>query len=344
MSASNNPDPDDPFEWILDNYFDTNSKATKEAVEDILYDGDVALNPWLEDRGITAYEVTTEDVKAYFKDLKRAYEPSVQQEYATRVEFIYGKFLSYNVEGIDINPFERVSDNHDILDENHPEQTPIYDKQTIQDVLFRLHPCYFVITLTMLKTTRRIGGTVNLDLCDCHLDHPAANWELDRHVRDYPDHIYYSPKPTEGEDFRGETRDSSSKTVTHTIIPLDDELKDALIWWIMMRRADQKQGPLFTKPTPREEGLRVTDGEYRWRLEQVTDDLGYRFGGHDPGNIKPHYWRHWSTSIMRDRVKKSIVDYFRGDKGNTGDGYDHYTPEKRQVWIDNIPKFLNNRN
>jgi hypothetical protein len=104
MSASNNPDPDDPFEWILDNYFDTNSKATKEAVEDILYDGDVALNPWLEDRGITAYEVTTEDAKAYFKDLKRAYEPSVQQEYATRVEFIYGKFLSYNVEGIDINP------------------------------------------------------------------------------------------------------------------------------------------------------------------------------------------------------------------------------------------------
>lgn len=340
MSARNNPDPDDPFKWILNNYFDTNSERTRDAVEDVLFDGELALQPWLKQKGVSPYEVSPDLAKEYFEALRKNYEPSVQHEYAGRVEFIYQKFLSYGVVGIDSNPFETISDNHNILDENYDENTPVYDKEVVKDVISRLHPCYFTMSLTMLKTTRRIGGTVNLDLCDCNLDHPAADWDLDPHVRDYPDTLYYGPMPEEGEEFRGEVRDSSAKTVTHTLIPIDDELKQTLLWWVMMRRSDDQKGPLFTKPTPREAGLRVTDGEYRWRLKQAAQEAGYRFEGHDPGNIKPHYWRHWTTSTMRDRVKRSIVDYFRGDKGNTGDGYDHYTEEKKQAWLNNIPKFL----
>jgi hypothetical protein len=340
MSTREAPDPDDPFEYLMETYFDTNSKRTRDAVEDILFDGEVALGPWLDERDLTPREVTTEHAKEYLKDVRENYKPSTQQEIGRRVRFVYKKLLSRGVIGIDSNPFETVLDEHDILEENVPEQSIVYEKEVIQEVLAELHPCYFTMTMVMLKSTRRIGGTVNLDMCDIHIDHPAADWELDSHVRNYPDHIYYSPRPEEDKKFRGEIRPNSSKTETHTIIPMDDELKDTFLWWIMMRRDTTDGGPLFTSPTPSEHGSRVTGGEYRWELETVAEDLGYRWDWHDPDNIRPHYWRHWTTSVMRDKVKKSIVDYFRGDVGNTGDGYDHYTPEKREAWISNIPKFL----
>lgn len=340
MSASDRPNPEDPLRFLLNTYYRTKSERTKDAIEDILYDGEVAFSPWLEERGITARELTEEDAKDYLFDVRDNYKPSTQQEFGRQMRFIYSKLLSKGVVGIDTNPFDIVLEEHDILDENVPNQSPIYDKEVIQKILRELHPCYFTMSLTMLKSTRRIGGTVNLDLCDVNLDHPAADWDVCSEVRHYDDHLYYSPRPEEGKEFRGEVRKSSAKTETHTVIPIDEELKQTLIWWIMMRREDKSQGPLFTSPSPSEHGKRVTDGEYRKSLIDVADELGYRWEWHDPGNIRPHYWRHWTTSIMRDRVKKSIVDYFRGDVGNTGDGYDHYTPEKQAAWLNNVPQFL----
>lgn len=340
MSASESPDPDDPLKYVLETYFRTKSKSTKDAIEDVLFEGEVALSPWLEERGISPREVTQEVAKDYLYDVKDNYSPSTQQEYGRRVRFIYSKLLFKGVVGIDTNPFDTVLEQHDILDENIPNESPIYEKQVLQDILSNLHPCYFGITLTMAKTTRRIGGTVNLDLCDVNLDHPAADWDLCSHVRPYDDHIYYGPKPTEGEKFRGEVRKNSAKTNTHTVIPIDEELKQTLVWWVMMRRGKNDEGPLFTSPSPSEHEHRVTDTEYREQLTNVADNLGYRWDSYDPGNIRPHYFRHWTTSIMRDRVKRSIVDYFRGDVGNTGDGYDHYTPEKKKAWLNNIPQFL----
>jgi integrase len=340
MSATGQPDPDDPFQWILDNYYDTKSTRTKEAIEDVLFDGNVALEPWLKEHGLSPREITRNHAKEYFKDIKEEYAASTQNEYARKVTFVYSKLLSRGVKGIETNPFEPVYEQEDIIEEDIPDNTIIYDKSVLQEILSNHHPCYFTMSLTMVKTTRRIGGTVNLDLCDVHLDHPAADWNLDPHIRDYPDHIYYSPKPEQDKEFRGEIRKSSAKTETHTLIPIDDELKEALIWWIMMRRGTREGGPLFTKPSAATPKQRVTDGEYREELNQVAGDLGYRYEGHDPGNIRPHYWRHWSTSVMRDRIPRATVDYFRGDVGNTGDGYNHYTSEKAEQWLNNVPKFL----
>ncbi|RLM49080.1 site-specific integrase [Halorubrum sp. Atlit-28R] len=201
-------------------------------------------------------------------------------------------------------------------------------------------PNAFAASLTMLKTTRRIGGIVNLDLMDVNLDHPATDWEVASPISDKPDHLYFGPHCNGGEIFRGERRTSGTKTKTHTMIPVDDELKRTLIWWLAIRRGPEKEGPLFTTscsvPTKR-----VTADVVRNHVADAAEKEGYYWSeGRDSKSITPHYFRHWTTTTMRDRVNSSLVDYMRGDKKKISDEYDHYSESKKEKWLNNMPNFL----
>lgn len=338
MSTNQDTNPDDPFKYIFETYYDTNAEKGRNNVEDQIWDGELAIVPWLDERGLDPQDVHEEHVKEYYHELKDTYKPNTQWEYARKIRFIYDKFLSRGIVGFEANPFEIVLEDHDILDPVYNKEAKIHPRSAIRECLDEMHPVVFAMSMTMLKTTRRIGGTCNLDLCDLHLDHPAADWDVVRELRDKPDHLYYSPVPEAGEEFRGELRRDSAKSETKTVIPIDDELKDTLIWYLSMRRSSKNSGPLFTQFTTTNEGVRMTRDVYGNQVRRIAKELGYWYEPYDPDNIRPHYWRHWTTSGMKDQVNNSIVDYFRGDSGNTSDGYNHYTEEKARAWLKHIPK------
>lgn len=338
MSTNKTTNPEDPFERVFNTYYGTNAERHQNNVEDIIWHGEMAIVPWLEENGIEETEINETHVKKYFRELVDAYAPNTQWEYARRCRFLYNEFLSRGFEGFDANPFKNVLSDHSILETVYSEDTKIYAREEVQEVLDVLDPIVFGISMTMLKTSRRVGGTVNLDLCDVNIQHPAADWDVVKELRDKPDHLYYSPKPETGKEFRGEVRSDSSKSKSKTVIPMDDELKDTLIWILSLRRSSENSGALFTQTFPKRAGVRVTRDTYGNRIRTAAKEQGYWYEAYDPDNIKGHYWRHWTTSKMKDRVNNSIVDYFRGDTGTTSDGYNHYTKAKASAWLDNIPK------
>jgi integrase len=338
MSSSGSPNPDDPIRWVVENYYAYKSQRSYENAQDAFYHGQAAFVPWLAENNLTPREVTKNDMRSYFEILKREYSPTTQHDYASKVNLAYRKLLNEGVEGIDCNPVDQVKD-EEILDEISSEPKPTYEKEVLSNVLRRMPPGGFTASLTMLKTTRRVGGTVNLDLKDVNLDHPGTEWEVAAPISQKPDHLYFGPHCDGGEIFRGEERSTGTKTKTHTMVPIDNELKEALIWWLSIRRGNNKEGPLFTTscsvPTKR-----LTPDVIRHQVANAAKKEGYYWEGRDSKSIKPHYFRHWTTTTMRDRVHGSLVDYMRGDKKKISDEYDHYSESKKEEWLDNIPDFL----
>lgn len=338
MSSSQNPNPDDPIKWIIEDYYGRKSRNSYENTMSVCYNGNIAFVPWLNERDLTPREVTASVVRDYFDDLKNEYKASTQHDYATRLNLIYRKLLNRGVVGIECNPVDRVLDEN-ILDESTSDPKPIYDKDVLSDLLYNSPPVTFTACLIMAKTTRRIGGVVNLDLVDLNIDHPGTDWEVVPPIADKPDHIYFGPQCNGGETFRGEKRKNGTKTETHTMIPIDGELKRALIWWLSIRRGDEKDGPLLTNSCS-VPYRRSTRNVVTRELRRVSREVEKDWPSVDPDVTTSHYFRHWTTTVMRDRVNDSVVDYMRGDKKKISDEYTHYSENKKEQWLNNIPNYL----
>jgi len=347
MSAPETPDPDDPLEWIIDSHFSKKAPGTEDVARLSLLgtvgpngDGaDVALKPWLENKGVPAEELTVDLAYEYLDEVAQTYSATTQENRANYASKAYDLLLRRNVEGFDYNPIAKVLEDYpNLLDDITQRSTTIYEKSALKEVMNEQHPANMCVSMTMLKTARRIGGVVNLDHYDIHLDHPAAEWDVHPEIRDKPDHIYFGPGASQGEIHRGEIRTDGQKTKTKTAVPIDQELKDFLIWYLLMRRKSEHEGAFFINPRGVEHGQRLSSAAFRDHLRPIVKDKGYYFGDRDPDNIRPHYFRHWTTTKMRDRIDDGVVDYFRGDKKKVSDTYNHHTEEKIQLWRNNIPK------
>lgn len=347
MSAPETPNPENPFEWVIETVYAKKSKGTREVVMlsllgEVGPNGDgaeVALKPWLEEHNLEPQDLTVDLAYKYLQDLRSAYSPGTQDTRANYCSKAYTILNNKNVEGFDYDPIGHVLEEYDVLDDITQKSATIYTKDQIIDVIREQHPVNQTVSMTMLKTARRIGGVLNLDFKDIHIDHPAANWEVHSEIRDKPDHIHFSPGVSQGEEYRGESRHDGQKTKTRVTVPMDQELKDHLIWYLSFRRSNKQEGPFFINPRGVDHNQRLKSPAYRDWLTPIAKEKGLFFGKGDPDNIRPHYWRHWTTTKMRDRLDSDVVDYFRGDKGAVGDLYNHYTEEKAIMWRQEIPKF-----
>lgn len=121
--------------------------------------------------------------------------------------------------------------------------------------------------LTGLKTASRSGEAINIDLRCCHIDHPIF-WDmierydvsLDPRVRDKQDSILIYEEFNAGDEIpnedtpgleeRGEVRGTGNKRKEEngSVIPIDSELKTALIEYLLVRpeTAERQIQPLFT--------------------------------------------------------------------------------------------------
>lgn len=341
MSISENPDPDDLLEWYWDNYVAHRSASSRRSMNSHLR----FFKQFLEKEGIGPEDVDEDKAVKFLKEVREHYSPGTQDGIATTANRFYKYCLKKGVPCVNGNPIDIAMDEHSILDTKTNPPKYILTIDEMGDYLETMdYPFLFTSALLMAKTGRRIGAVVNLDLCDVNINHPACDWEVVPPLRRLENHLFFSPQPEEDRNFRGEIRKDSSKTKTATVVPIDDELRDALIWWLTVRGGKQeKNSPLFTKPGYKADwGQRTTTSQLGKRLSNKAKEEGLWYGPHDPDNVTAHYFRHFFNNRAKNRMPESIVNYIRGDKGATisQQSYDEWDNEKEQIYRKNIYKFF----
>jgi len=204
--------------------------------------------------------------------------------------------------------------------------------------------------VTFGKTGIRRGENYNIDLAFLHLDHDIYDDVLKQHdvtlvdeVADHPDTLYIPSEPTIGETFRGEKRQLGNKRKRGTKIPIDGELKKALLDWLAVRPETSYPHPLWVSPKGKPTRIGKTNPNSKltnyWAEETGLVDDG------ETGAFTPHWFRTFFTTNMlpgghhEDSLDPTLVKYVRGDKGTATaeDGTDIMDVYKED-WGDQVRK------
>lgn len=238
------------------------------------------------------------------------------------------RFFRYMVE---IGEFQ--SNPMQLVMEQMPEsidQDPVRRDISIEQMRIFLdtidHPLTKVIVLTFLKTGIRVGELCNLDLRDLALETPLLNQIKPRPVVEaHGPALFVDSDIDRGDRINGEERISSNKRQRATIIPLDQELQAAISEWLAIRPDSYSDAnPLFVD-TGSSWGQRIDPEGVRYRVRRIAESYGWHTNGGDASNnVTPHYFRHFFTTHMRDRIgDRGVVKYLRGDVAD--DIIDTYT-------------------
>ncbi|MDQ2055532.1 hypothetical protein [Halobellus sp. H-GB7] len=211
------------------------------------------------------------------------------------------------------------------------------------------HPLWEALTAFLAKTTARRGVTHNLDLQDIYLDHPACDWNTHQALRhkDRP-FLYIPPEPEEGEYWNERNRlpKASNKTSVQRTIPIDTELRDLLVRWLAVHPGPlTSDTPLFVSLTDNW-GQRIHPQTVQQRIRRHSEDLGYWYEAYDDDNINVHYFRHWATSVLDERLEATTngshattTKLLRGDEEDTMDNYTHWSDARVERYLEVCPTF-----
>lgn len=190
------------------------------------------------------------------------------------------------------------------------------------------NPLHKAVVLTLVKTGMRVGELCNLDLRDVHLDHDGVQdyyaVKPRAAISDRPRTLYVNSEIGVGDVVNGEGRGEGNKRHRDTMIPVDEELRHALVAWLAIRPDVGGAEPLFTSIS-RSYGERLTSDMVRGFVRDLAAEKGwYAVGGGAEENVTPHYFRHFFTTEMRNRLGDAyVVKYIRGDVGDVMDRYTH---------------------
>ena len=318
---------------------------------------DIDLEQTTEDSITPPREVTPQIAEDFLVAVVEQYAPDSQQNTFAHLKQAY-EWCEDNVESVEINPFEKVYKKHKERDGDWFLETPsgrdphIISLDEARSVVRTWdHPLWLTIQLLLAKIPRRRGGISNLDFKDVSLDHPGCDWTVHSDLRQWDDHIIFRSDKRESEP----GRNTGNKTKTNTRVPLDDELKDALIWYLCSRpQPESPSDPLFLSPT---KGTRLSGHSLSTRYGKKAKELNDRddvavtgyYEPNDDDNLNVHYWRHWGTTWYEDQFggdpdspgNTAMTDYLRGDSSNEIKGlYNGYSTDKRDMVLDAMPTFL----
>jgi len=209
------------------------------------------------------------------------------------------------------------------------------------------------IGLMLVKTGIRSGEAQNIDLPYLHLDSDAYYQLLDAHgvtldseIREQPDTLYIPSEPTVGESWRGEERQAGNKRKRGTVIPVDGELKHALLDWLAQRPATEYPHPLWVRPGTKPK--RIGKNALNRRLcNKWAERTGFVDDG-STGEFTPHWFRHFFTTQMKPgmghhnkSLDPSLVKFIRGDvEDDIMAVYTHsWGDQVKQQYLDNIYQF-----
>ncbi|GAB7010420.1 tyrosine-type recombinase/integrase [Halorubrum trueperi] len=228
------------------------------------------------------------------------------------------------------------------------------------------------LVLFLLKSGARMGEALNVDLCCLNLDHPVyhaiaerEDVELLPEVSGRPDTVFLDPGFQAGTEIRGEVRESGSKRqrAGGTIVPLDAELKMALVEYLLTRRPtiDETVSPLFAMPSLRGHH-RLTSASTSAMLTASGSSPGILqdYGWWEPGastaeKVTAHYFRHYFTHNHRHNqgvhdgsMPETVIAYIRGDAPDRstarGDNYRHlswndWESQVKEPYLEGIYQF-----
>lgn len=319
---------------------------------------ETAYKQFLEAHDIDPLDATVDDLYAYKNHLEeKELTDGGIDTYLGRVSVFYRYLRRIGI--ADSNPAGFVREEVD-LDTDSPERVHITVDEMKSFIEFIDDPEYRAIALLLLKTGVRRGESLNIDLRCLHLDDPRYQRDyLDYHdislhqeIANRPDSLYIYAEINEGDVVAGEERADGNKRERSTIIPIDEELKKALLEWLSIRPRTTAPHPLFTATT-------VTDGElprltgtrlYKKLIRQYASEFGITNEGYDPTDVDVHYFRHFfSTQMRKGRgdhdggLDQDLVKYIRGDVMDD-DILDVYTHDSwgvnvREEYLNNIYTF-----
>ena len=346
-AASTEPEAD-PIEYFLqDLRYHGRSERTREAYGRVLR----TFADFLADRSTAGGRLAPADAgqrecMAWVHSLRDAHSRSTVATYASYLHRFYRYMAQAGV--FESNPMELVVSEMDETIEKNPSRREITlpaMRSFAQDVS---HPLDRAVILTLLKTGMRVGECCNLDLRDCALSGEWASETYDLGSRagldNRPDSLLVASDVARDQVTNGEERTASNKRRRTTVIPVDDELRAALVRWLAVRPdARSVAEPLFCS-TGGEWGERLTPPMTRKLVEGHARTAGwYRTGGGAEENVTPHYFRHFFTTHLRDRTgDRGVVKYLRGDVAeDVIDTYTHNWGDRvREVYEANIYRLL----
>jgi len=295
--------------------------------------------------------MTLTDARAFKQQLEDAGLSSRSVEtYLRTVQSFLKELLERDV--IESNPVAYVCDETDF---NHTKPDKI--DRTVAEIgsFLRAIPNHQQRArgIIFAKTGIRRGENHNIDLPYLHLDHAIFDEMLDRHgvtvvdeIADHPDTLYIPSEPTTGEVFRGEKRKYGNKRERSTKIPIDGEMKKALLDWLAVRPETEYPHPLWVRP--RGKPLRIGKENANRKLTNYwAEETGLVEDG-DTGKFTPHWFRHFFTTNMKpgrghhdDSIAPSLVKYIRGDvEQDIMEVYTHdWGDQVRKKYLDAIYQF-----
>lgn len=294
-------------------------------------------------------------------------ESIASKRYAKLVANLFDFYNSRGYFGVD--PFNQVVENYNFTasqSSSSPFESKIRDV-ALTDLRQAIAPIESPLTLTivilLLKTGIRASEACNIDMRDFTLDHPASDGLLKNEsprteIADSTDVLYIDQNRREGVEHRGEVRSGGNKRLKPTLIPIDNELKMTLIYWMSVCPPTTSPAkPLLRSFNNGPVGQRMTRSGVFEYVKGWADQNGWRveLDEHhtkDDRNVNPHWCRHYFTNHMRSEVTREDLNYdidvrsyvkaLRGDVGD--DVIDTYThidePWFREAYHENIYKIL----
>lgn len=286
-------------------------------------------------------EMTVADAEDFLANLENAglSDTTVEHRFHTVQSFLAELMERSDI--VDSNPVAFVNDKTEFETsstnkfERSVDQVGTYIRG-IKDQQFR------AVAAVFGKTGIRRGENDNIDLPHIHINDEIFYQLLDDHgislhkeISDKPDSLYIPSEPLSGEEYREEVRDRGNKRERDTIIPIDKELKQALIDWLAVRPITTYPHPLWTTERGSKERM---GGPYMGRkVKEWGQETGF-VGGETVSEFTPHWFRYFFTTQLQpgygdhpDYLEPTMVKYLRGDVMED-DMLEHYT----QAWGDTI--------
>lgn len=338
-----NSSMDDPIEYFVEDLmYHGKSERTLTAYERVLR----RFERFLRDRDESPATAGQRDCMAFVHSLRGSLAESTVASYATYVHRFYAYMTRTGA--FDGNPMALVMEEMDESINTDPTRREVSIENMRSFVARITHPLERAVTVTLLKTGLRVGECCNLDLRDLNLDAPTVRTEYDYTHRPQldgrSDTIFISNNMSRGKTINGEERTASNKRERVTIVPIDEELKDVFIAWLLIRPDTLSPAePLFLD-TGRKWGSRLEPSQVRTFVRRHANAMGWHHaGGGAEENVTPHYFRHFFTTYLRDRTgDRGIVKYLRGDVAQ--DVIDTYTHDwgnrVRTIYETNIYSLL----
>lgn len=302
-------------------------------------------------------EMSVDDARSFMRQVADA--PGVKTNRTVNDKMdIVNTFLSelYEREVVESNPVAYVCDNTDFDDLGLEDGDEGWIERTIDEIgdFFQSIPNVKQRGIGMMfaKTGIRLGENYNIDLPFIHLDDEIYYKTLDIHnssihqeISDHPDSLYIPSEPTVGEKFRSEKRQGGNKRKRGTRIPVDKELKHALLDWLAVRPETEYPHPLWVSSNSN--SRMGHDNPNRKLTNYWAEQTGFVDNG-DTKKFTPHYFRHVFTTELKPgmghhdgSLDPTLVKFLRGDiEDDIMQVYTHnWGSQVRQKYFDAIYKF-----